>query len=270
MSIRAAAALALALASLLAVRGAAHAQPGATPAAGPEPGASPGPEPSPEPEPEPLTREQIARDVIRGVRRSVAFGPTFGGFSTIATSGGDLGGGISFGLELELFQGTIPTPEEVKAIAKEKALQKLAQVIRDRFAGQTPDAATQRQLLRELAEEIKQEVLAVLRARPRVLERPRLSIPIEASYLFGSADWLGRLGIAVGFGRVSLGPSFSVRFGDDTVARLGAELSIHLLPTPSPRSPVFDVFLRGDFELHQRATHDDQIVLGVRALLDLI
>lgn len=265
MSIRATAVLALA--SILAARSAAHAQPGAVAplpvADGPPPGADGA-------EPEPLSREQLARDVVRGVRRAIALGPTFGGFSTIATSGGDLGGGISFGLELELFQGTIPTPQEVQEIAKQKAVQKLAQVIRDRFAGQTPDEATQRQLLRELAEEIQAEVLATLRGRPRILERPRLSIPIEASYLFGPADWLGRIGVAVGFGPISLGPSFSARFGDETVARLGAELAIHLLPTPSPRSPVFDVFVRGDFELHKRATHDDQVVLGVRALLDLI
>jgi hypothetical protein len=265
MSIRAAAVLALA--SILAARGAARAQPGAVApqpvAEGAQPGAVDG-------QPEPLSREQIARDVVRGIRRAIALGPTFGGFSTIATSGGDLGGGISFGLELELFQGTIPTPEEVQEIFKQKAMQKLAQVIRDRFAGQTPDEATRQQLLRELAEEIKAEVLATLRARPRILERPGLSILLEANYLLGPADWLGRLGVAVGFGRVSLGPSFSVRFGDETVARLGAELSIHLLPTPSPSSPVFDVFVRGDFELHKRATHDDQIVVGVRALLDLI
>jgi hypothetical protein len=254
----------LAFASILAARGAALAQPGAQPSADDaQPGAD-------DAQPAPLTREQIARDVVRGIRRAIALGPTFGGFSTIATSGGDLGGGISFGLELELFQGTIPTPEELQEITKQKAAWKLAQVIRDRFAGQTPDEATRQQLLRELAEEIQAEVLATLRARPRLLERPRLSIPIEASYLFGPADWLGRLGVAVGFGPISLGPSFSVRFGDETVARLGAELSIHLLPTPSPRSPVFDVFVRGDFELHKRATHDDQIVLGVRALLDLI
>ncbi len=38
----------------------------------------------------------------------------------------------------------------------------------------------------------------------------------------------------------------------------------------APRSPMLDVFLGGDFELHDRDANDDQIVLGVRALLDLI
>ena len=270
MSIRTAAAV-LAFASILAARGAARAQPGATP--GPAPGTDAGPGVMPADvvaEPEPLTRKQIARDVIRGVRRAIALGPTFGVFSTYQPSGSVLDTGLSFGLELEVFQAGIPTVEELQEIAKDKAKAKLLQVIRDRFAGQTPDAATRRQLLRELAEEIKQEVLATLRARPKVLQRPRLAIPLEASYLFDSADWIGRLGVSAGFGPVSLGPVFSVRFGDDTVARLGADLAIHLLPSPSPRSPVIDIFLRGEFELHARTTNDDQIVLGVRALLDLI
>lgn len=220
--------------------------------------------------PEQLTGKEIARIVVRSVRRAVALGPTLGGFSTYGPSREGFDGGVSFGLELELFQGNIPTTEELSEIAQQKATEKLARVIAERFAGKTPDAATRRQLLRELAEEIKAEVLAQLRAAPSVLEQPRFSIPLEASYLFSSADWLARFGFAIGVGPVSIGPTFSVRFGDNTVARLGAEASLHLLPTPSPRSPVLDVFLRGDFELHKRDTNEDQVVLGVRVLLDLI
>jgi hypothetical protein len=33
---------------------------------------------------------------------------------------------------------------------------------------------------------------------------------------------------------------------------------------------MLDIFLRGDFELHARDANDDQVVLGIRALLDLI
>jgi hypothetical protein len=221
-------------------------------------------------EPEPPTRKEIALGVVRGVRRSIALGPTFGAFAAYAPSPSDFDAGISFGLELELFQTRLPTPERLQELAKEKAKAKLLQIIRDRFGGQRPDAATMKELVRQIAAEIKAEVIAGILAEPPVLERPRLAIPLEANYMFSSGDWLARAGFAIGIGPVSIGPSFSVRFGDQTVARLGGELSIHLLPTPSPRSPVLDIFLRGDFELHKRDTNDDQIVLGARVLLDLI
>jgi len=208
--------------------------------------------------------EEIVRAVVRNVRRSIALGPTLGALSAYAPSGGELGGGLSFGLELALFQS--PGPGRIREIARDMAQEALARAIRDRFAGQPPDPAAMQQLVREIAA----EVLAGLGGRPRRLGRPRLVVVTEASYLFGPADWLGRLGVGIGAGPLSIGPSFSVRFGDDTVARLGAELAIHLLPTRSPRSPVLDVFLRGDFELHARDANDDQISLGVRLLLDVI
>lgn len=218
----------------------------------------------------PDAADEIARSVIRTVRRSIALGPTLGVHSAFAPSPGELDAGLSFGLELELFRTTLPDRDRIRELVRQKALERLAQIIRERFGGQPPDPATQRQLLREVAEEVKAEVLASLVGRPRLVERPRLVIPLEADYLLSSSSWLARLGLAVGVGKFSLGPTFSVRFGDDTVARLGAELSLHLLPTRSSRSPVFDLFLRADFELHARASNDDQLALGVRVLLDLI
>jgi hypothetical protein len=217
-----------------------------------------------------IDADEIARNVIRTVRRSIALGPTLGGFSAYAPSPAEFDGGLSFGLELELFQSRLPTPGRIRELVRQKTQEKLVKIIRDRFAGQSPDPATQRQLLREIAEEVKDEVLADLAGKPRLLERPRLALLIEANYLLGSADWLSRLGGAFGIGPLSIGPTFSVRFGDDTVARLGAELSLHLLPTKSSRSPVLDIFLRGDLELHARGTNDDQFGLGLRVLLDLI
>jgi hypothetical protein len=247
-----------ALTWMLITGGIAHAEDGAPEGAAPEDAAEDAP------------AEELARNVVRSVRRSIALGPTLGAFSAYAPSASELDAGISFGLELELFRSAIPTPARVRELAREKTQEKLARIIRDRFAGQRPDPATMQQLVREIAAEVKAEVLAALGAKPRRLERPRLVIPVEASYFFGPADWLGRLGFGFGAGPLSIGPTFSVRFGDDTVARLGAELSIHLLPSGSPRSPVLDVFLRGDFELHARDVNDDQIALGVRVLIDVI
>jgi hypothetical protein len=222
------------------------------------------------PAPEDATAEEIAGGVVRNVRRSISLGPTFGLFSAYSPSAEELDGGLSFGFELELFKSGIPTPARVREIAKQKAKEKLAEIIRDRFAGQQPGPEVMEQLVREIAAQVKAEVLAAIGAKPRRLGRPRLIIPVEAGYFFGPSDWLGRVGFGLGFGPVALGPSFSVRFGDDTVARLGAELSAHLFLSKTPRSPMLDIFLRGDFELHARDANDDQVVLGIRALLDLI
>jgi hypothetical protein len=223
-----------------------------------------------EPDPADATAEEIARGVVRNIRRAIAIGPTIGGFSTYGLEGGELGGGLSFGLELEVFKTPVPTPGRLRELVKEKTEAKLKVIIRDRFGGVRPDAETLKRLAREIALEVKAEVVADLRATPPVLQKPRLGILLEANYLFGPADWLVRLGLGIGVGPVSIGPTLSGRFGDETVARLGGELAIHLLPTRSPRSPALDLFLRGDFELHARDTNDDQISLGVRLLLDLI
>ncbi len=220
--------------------------------------------------PEDATVEEIAGGVVRNIRRSIALGPNIGAFSAYAPSAEELDGGISFGLELELFKTGIPTPARVREIAKQKAKEKLAQIIRDRFAGQEPGPEVMEQLVREIAAQVKAEVLEAIGAKPRRVGRPRLIIPVEAGYFFGPADWLGRIGFGIGFGPIAVGPSFSVRFGDDTVARMGGELSVHVYVSKAPRSPMLDVFLRGDFELHDRDANDDQIVLGVRALLDFI
>jgi hypothetical protein len=217
-------------------------------------------------EPEPPTREEIARGVVRSARRTIALGPTIGTFGAYAPSPGELDGGLSFGLELALFRPSIPTPARIREIAK----QKLARIIAERFAGQQPDRADLDQLGREIAAQVKAEVIAAINASPPRVERPRLAITLEANYLFGPADWLPRLGFGAGIGPVTIGPTFSVRFGDDTVARLGGELAVRPMLTGSPRSPVLVLFLRGDFELHARDQNDDQIVLGARLLLDLI
>lgn len=214
--------------------------------------------------------EEIARGTVRNVRRAIALGPTLGVFSAYTPAYEELHTGLSFGLELEIFKTWVPSPNKLREVAQKKLQEKLAAAIRDRFGGVRPDAATMKRLARELAGEVTAEVRAELRATPPLLERPLLSILVEANYLLGTDDWIPRIGGSFGIGPVSIGPTLSVRFGDDYVARLGGELSIHLLPTKSPRSPVLDLFLRGDFELHRRSSNDDQYSLGVRVLFDII
>ena len=214
--------------------------------------------------------EQIASGAIRSVRRAVAIGPTIGGYSAYATSSGDFDTALTFGLELELFKSKVLTPSGLQEMVRGRIAAKLKARIAERHGGTTPDDATMKQYAREVIDEVKADLLRELNAPPKKLQEPRFQLALEANYLFGAEDWLARLGFGVGIKMISIGPTFSVRFGDDTVARLGGELGIHVMPTKSLRSPVLDIFVRGDFELHERASNEDQIVVGIRLLLDVI
>jgi hypothetical protein len=212
--------------------------------------------------------QQIVRKGIRAARRAVAIGPTVGAFSALAPAQSDLDGAISFGLELEVYRTRL-TPGGIEQMVRAKVKAKLAELVRAKLAsGHRPHRHELKALAREAYEEVKAELLAELDAPLPAVRRPRFDLAVEANYLFGSGDWLARLGLATGIGPVAIGPTFSVRFGDDTVARLGAEVAIHVGP-PRSAHTVFDVFVRGDFELHARDRNDDQVVIGMRTMLDV-
>ncbi|MEO8700167.1 MAG: hypothetical protein ABI867_08990 [Kofleriaceae bacterium] len=218
--------------------------------------------------------QQIVRKGIRAAKRTVAIGPTIGMFSAFAPAHSDLDGAVSFGLELELYRSRLPlTPHGIANLVREKVQARIAakakELAREKLATlQRPHRDELKQIAREAYEEVKAELLAELDAPLPTVIRPRFDLAMEANYLFGSGDWLARTGIAIGLGPVAIGPTFSVRFGDETVARLGGELALHLNPLRGDHT-VFDVFVRGDFELHARDRNDDQVVVGMRTLLDV-
>ena len=214
--------------------------------------------------------EQIASGAIKSVRRAVAIGPTIGGYGAYATSPGEADAALSFGLEIALFKSKVLSPSGLQEMVRGRIEAKLKARVDLRHGGTTPDDATMKQYVREIIDEVKAELVRELEAPPKKLQQPRFNLALEANYLFDASDWLGRLGLGIGIKMFSIGPTFSVRFGEDTVARLGGELGIHIMPTKSLRSPVFDIFVRGDFELHKRESKDDQIVVGIRLLLDVI
>jgi hypothetical protein len=211
---------------------------------------------------------KLASRTVNRVRRAVAFGP-FAGAMPVIPGSGDLDGAVSFGLGLWLFKVPIvPDQKTIQALVMERARARLqraahAAVLR----GERP---TERDLA-TLGREIYRQALAEFldERAPKVWEKPRFHLHLEAARLFRADSWQARTTATVGLWRISLGPSLMVDFDDDTDLFLGAEMSVRLLPWKSLRSPVVDLFVRMDL-----AVTDDErgslTSLGGRFVLDLI
>jgi hypothetical protein len=211
---------------------------------------------------------KLASRTVERLRRAVAFGP-FAGANPVIPASGDIDGAVSFGLGLWLFKVPIvPDQETIKAIVMERARARLKQAAEAAFLrGEKPTEAD----LAALGREIYQRVLAEFldERAPKVWEKPRFHLHLEAARLFRSDAWQSRTTVTIGLWRLALGPSLMVHFDDDIDLFLGPEMNVRLLPWKSLRSPVVDLFFRVDFAL----TDDERGSLtsfGGRFALDLI
>lgn len=221
------------------------------------------------------TLETIARGAFRRARRSISFGPTVGFWGAGVLAQDDTEYALTFGLGFEKFKvPVLPSMETLKALVKERAKAKLKDQILARFQGREPDPISAEQFAREVWEEAVQEILGLENVRAKTMERPALSLGLEVNRMFSSEAWAPRVRIGVGVWKFTVAGSFSVALGAEGVARtpvyLGAEVVTHFLTSKNPRASVVDVFLRMDFEMRSRETNTDQLVLGVRYLLDVI
>jgi hypothetical protein len=212
--------------------------------------------------------QQIVKKGLRAAKRSVAIGPTLGMASTFAPVHADFDGALSVGMELELYRSRLSI-RGVQDLVRAKVKHRIKELVRAQIAsGHRPHRHELAALARQAYEDVKAELLAELDTPLPAVRPPRGDFALEASYLFGSGDWIARLGFAAGLGPFAIGPTFSVRLGDATVARLGGEIAMHVTPGRSEQT-VLDLFVRGDFELHARDRNDDQVVVGMRVLRDV-
>src|SRR5688572_13681772 len=242
----------------------ASAQPGATPPTEPQPAPAPQPPPPPdddEPRPkEPLpTPEErmktgegvfkeifdpdnffeelatnspelatIAKGTLRRARRKVAFGPTGGAYGGRYTGTETVDMGISFGLGIELFRvPVLPTMENLKAIAKERAKAKAKQLFLDGLAGKDTDPLEVRRMMIQIWTEALREVLGMENIRGKRLEKPSLLVGVEAFHVFDAQAWGGRLRIGTGIWKIQA--SFTTGFAitePRASATVGAELGL--------------------------------------------
>lgn len=221
------------------------------------------------------TLETVLRGTLRRARRAIAFGPTIGVWGGLVPGQDEQEAAITFGLGIETFKVPVmPTVESLKALVVERAKAKAKEQLIARFKGEQVDPVVAEQLVREIWEEAVQEILGLENIRPKTMERPALNVAIEVNRQLNLEGWTPRLRIGVGVWKVTLGASFGILLGEDvypkTPVYTGVEIVTHFLTSKNPRSSVVDVFLRADFELRNRDTNSDQLVLGARYLFDLI
>jgi hypothetical protein len=172
------------------------------------------------------------------------------------------GGGISFGLGLYMFE--VPTGLELKAVIKEKVKEELRLAI---ARGEVDGDA----LIHAIIEKVIRDVLDGAYGS-QTFPVPALSILLEGQKSFGDADgFQARAVFGYGiFSKLSLGLSVAGSFPDGGVNnfQLGPELSFRVTPVGKARTPVFDLFARG--EIGVRSPQPGTVSVGLRVLLDVI
>jgi hypothetical protein len=209
---------------------------------------------------------------VARTRRKIAIGPQVGVGGSFTPGSSDLDVPITFGIGLRLFKiPVIPTASEIQSIILHTVKKRLAVRVEDMISrGEPPPSASE---LEAIAKEIKAELedrYLGKRPRGRTLEKPQLAVTLEEVHLPSAGAWMTRLTIGLPVSKVTIGPSITGSLGDIKGLYLGGELALHLTPKRGPRSPVIDIFLRGDWGATGGARDHDLLALGLRVMLDLI
>ncbi|MBA3394184.1 MAG: hypothetical protein H0T89_16165 [Deltaproteobacteria bacterium] len=214
--------------------------------------------------------QAIALGTVRRARRAIALGPTVGAWGAYIPSQEMGEHALTAGLGLELFRvPVLPDLATFKALIAERVKAKLREQIVARFMGAPPPPGELDRMASEIFEEVKAEMSGQLDVRAKTMERPRLTLALEADRLNRSELWVGRGRVGIGIWNVTAALTVGVAFADSTTVLTGGELATHFLLSKGARSPVVDVFVR--YEL--AVTPDDEldfVTFGARFLLDVI
>ena len=224
------------------------------------------------------TIETVARGAFRRARRALSIGPTVGLWTAAIIDPGDLDAALTIGIGFETFDvPVLPTMETLQDLIVERVKAQMKQRIVDTFQGRRPEPLELDAFVKQVYQDVRNEVLGLENVRPKTFERPKLTVGFEANRLFGADRWLGRTRVGIGVWKVTLALSAAVgrvcRGGtcDDGVkAFIGPEIVLHALTSNQPRASVIDAFVRADFQANGRGVETyDQVVLGARYLLDI-
>ena len=199
----------------------------------------------------------LARDLanaeVQRSRRAIALGPTLGVAGVYVpppASEADLG--ITFGFALRMF--SIPRMSDPKDVILDRVREggDAGEMVKD-VAGQFVGELTGR------------------RPRPgKTLEKPRLAVTLEGTRLLNLEAWQVRGVVAIGIWKVTVGPVITGHIGPADGLLLGGELAVHLTPKQGPRSPVIDVYVRGELGVIGEVEDAELVTVGTRFVLDLI
>jgi hypothetical protein len=184
---------------------------------------------------------RAANAALYRARRSVAIGPVIGVGGSYAVSAGEAEVPLSLGLELVMLD--IPVVPDAELI-KDAVIARDVGVV-DEFLGDKP-------------------------RRDRTLEKPKLVVSLEGTYLPRAGSGQIRLGAGVGLWKVTIGPTAAVDFAGDTGIFVGGELAVHLTPGDGVRPRVYDVLVRYDYGATSGTDGADTITIGARLLVDLL
>jgi hypothetical protein len=209
--------------------------------------------------------ERIAKGTFKRARRAISIGPTVGAFAGYFPGAERSDYAITFGLGLELFKiPVLPGTELLKDIAIKRA--------KERLLSANPQAANLDQLAQQIWDDTVKEVLAMENLRGKRIEKPRLTVALEANRLLDSEVWMTRFRAGLGISKITLAGTTAVAFTDpETSIYAGVELVLHVMMSKAPRSSVADVFVRADFEVRNRdLANADFYGIGVRYLVDAL
>jgi len=224
------------------------------------------------------TIKTVALGTFRRARRALSIGPTVGLWTAAIIDPGKIDAALTIGVGFETFKvPVLPDMETIQDLIVERVKAQMKQRIVDMFKGRQPEPLELDALVKQVYEDVRNEVLGLQNVRPKTFERPQFTVGFEANRLFGADRWLARTRVGIGVWKVTLALSAAVgrvcRGGtcDDGVkAFIGPEIVLHALPSNEPRASVIDAFVRADFQANGRGVETyDQLVLGVRYLLDV-
>jgi hypothetical protein len=224
------------------------------------------------------TIETVARGAFRRARRALSIGPTVGLWTAAIVDPGDVDAALTIGIGFETFKvPVLPSRETLQDLIVERVKAQMKQRIIDTFKGRQPEPLELEVFVKQVYEDVRNEILGLENVRPKTFERPQFTLGFEANRLFGADRWLARTRVGIGVWKVTLALSAAVgrvcRGGtcDDGIkAFIGPEIVLHALPSNQPRASVIDAFVRADFQANGRGVETyDQVVLGARYLLDV-
>jgi hypothetical protein len=201
-----------------------------------------------------LVKDSATTAVAR-TRRSLALGPTVGvgGAYAFGPDAADLP--VTFGLAFRRFDiPWLPDRGDVTKMVIDRA----------REGGAVTD------MVKDVGGELLGRVTGRRPRPPRTLEKPKLAITIEGARWLDSGDWEVRASAGLGLSKITLGPAVAGHFGDADGVLVGAELGLHLTPWDGVRSPVVDLYLRGELGVTSQVDDVGVVTVGTRFLYDLI
>jgi hypothetical protein len=220
------------------------------------------------------TRHFIAEVARRGLdrfRRSVTLGPTLHA-SPSMTADDDRSVDIQVGAGLALLRYDIPalpTYEQIQSILISGLTSAVvAQVRAAAERGQVLSEAEQRRLVEESWQRLEDELLAGL--RPRRLEKPRMALVGEVAYTDDADARDVRLLAGIGVSKLFVSAGVSFHHEGEAALLVPIELSLPVLLSDGLRSPVVQVFVRGDLVVAGGEDTPARLFAGARFALDVL